>query len=69
MSTNHCAAAGMTEEAVERMAERYREPAPAEVAPDLASDEWPDLIGSTTNGNSGSQGNAGALFTPHTANA
>ena len=46
----HLAAAGMTEEAVERMAEQYRDPAPSQVAPDLASDEWPDLNSSTANG-------------------
>ena len=46
---------------MERMAERYREPASAQAAPDLASDDWPDLNGRTLNGSSARQGNAGAL--------
>ena len=44
------AVAGLTEEAVERMAERYREPQPPQATPDLASEEWPDLAGITANG-------------------
>lgn len=52
----------MTEEAVERTAERYREPAPPQTAaPDLAGDDWPDLNGSTTNGSSENQANTGGL--------
>ena len=35
--------AGLTEEALEAMAEQYREPPPPQAAPDLAGDEWPDL--------------------------
>ena len=61
MSAQKCAAVGMTEEAVEKMAGRYREPAPAQAAPDLASDDWPDLNGSAAKGSSVSQDNAGAL--------
>lgn len=40
---------------MERMAEPYREPQPAQAAPDLASEEWPDLNGSSVNGNTGGQ--------------
>lgn len=54
-----CAPAGLTEEAVERMADPYRQPQPAQAAPDLASEEWPDLNGSSVNGNTGGQ--AGGL--------
>ena len=42
--------AGLTEEALEAMAEQYREPPPPQAAPDLAGDEWPDLGAAATNG-------------------
>ena len=49
---------------MERMAERYREPAPAQVAPDLASEEWPDLNGSAANGHSDKHETSGTSLTP-----
>jgi len=47
---------------VERMAEPYREPQPAQAAPDLASEEWPDLNGSSVNGNTGGQAGGDGMF-------
>lgn len=49
------------------MAERYREPAPPQAAPDLADEEWPDLNGSTANGHGDSHGNSGTSLTLHLA--
>ncbi len=50
---------------MERMAERYREPAPPQAAPDLAGEEWPDLNGSAANGHGYHHENSGMSLTPH----
>ena len=46
----YSATAGLTEAALEAMAEQYRETPVSQAAPDLASNEWPDLSAATTNG-------------------
>ena len=50
---NNSAIAGLTEEALEDMAEQYREPQAIQAAPTLAGDEWPDLYAAATNGKHG----------------
>ncbi|CAK0787622.1 hypothetical protein CVIRNUC_010844 [Coccomyxa viridis] len=54
---------GLTEEALEAMAEQYREPPAIQAAPTLAGDEWPDLHAAATNGKHGPEaGNADAAW-------
>ncbi len=53
----------MTEEVVECMAERYREPPPPQASLDLAGKEWPELAGKTANGTA--QHSRGALVPKH----